>query len=140
MNDKPDLARLMQGVIPYVAIDGAQAAIDFYKRAFGAVQHGDAVKTEDGRILNVGLEINGGTIMLMDPFPETGTDQTAAEHQRLTLQLVITDGDLWWNRAVEAGCVVTHPFKLEFWGDRYGRVRDPFGLDWAFNEPAAHLR
>ena len=60
--------------------------------------------------------------------------------------MVVSDGDFWWSRAVEAGCEVVMPFKLEFWGDRYGRLRDPFGIDWAINEPsqanrekAAHL-
>ena len=58
-----------------------------------------------------------------------------ATSKGMTLQLVTYDGDMWWNRAVAAGCTVTMPFTEQFWGDRYGRLRDPFGLDWAINEP-----
>jgi PhnB protein len=130
----------MRGVIPYVSIKGADAAIAFYIRAFGAVQHGEAVRHPDGRILNAGLEINGGMMMVMDAFPEHGVPTTEPANHGFTLQLVITDGDFWWSRAVEAGCEIKQDLKLEFWGDRYGRVRDPFGLEWAFNEPAVSKR
>ena len=61
MTEKPDFTRLMQGVIPYLAIDGAERAAAFYTRAFGAIQHGDAVKDEAGRVMNLTLEINGGS-------------------------------------------------------------------------------
>tara|TARA_R110002020_G_scaffold18931_33_gene65574 strand:- start:102 stop:524 length:423 start_codon:yes stop_codon:yes gene_type:complete len=133
MSQASDYKKLMRGVIPYATVDGADKAIAFYTRAFGAVPQGQITRSDDGRVLNSAIEINGGLVMLMDPFPEYGSGPSGGT---LLLQLVIVDGDLWWNRAVEAGCEVISPFKLEFWGDRYGRVRDPFGLEWAFNEPA----
>ncbi len=136
MSSASDYKRLMRGVIPYATVDGADKAIDFYTRAFGAVQHGEIARSDDGRVLNASIEINDGMVMLMDPFPEMGTIPSAGAN--FLLQLVIADGDLWWNRAVEAGCEILSPFKLEFWGDRFGRIRDPFGLEWAFNEPAPH--
>ena len=49
---------------------------------------------------------------------------------------MVADGDLWWNRAVEAGCTVAVPFQKMFWGDRWGMLADPFGLIWAIDEPA----
>lgn len=131
MTETANMERLMQGVIPYLPVHDAKAAIAFYKRAFGAVQHGETVTGQDGRVMNAGLEINGGMLMLMDHFPEAQTEDVKG----VTMQLVTRDGDLWWNRAVEAGCEVTHPFRQEFWGDRYGRLRDPFGIDWAIDEP-----
>lgn len=134
MTERPDPDRLMQGVIPYIPVERAEEAIAFYKRAFGAIQHGDSVKSDDGRILNAGLEINGGMMMVMDHFPEAQTRPV----QGVTMQLVTRDGDLWWTRAVAEGCTITQSFKTEFWGDRYGRLRDPYGLDWAINEPAPH--
>ncbi len=138
MTEQPDFARLMQGVIPYLAIDGAERAAEFYSRAFGAIQHGDIAKDEQGRVMNLTLEINGGMLMLMDTFPEfCHGEGEAATSRGSTLQLVTREGDLWWTRAVEAGCEVTRPFVQEFWGDRYGRLRDPFGLAWAINEPGA---
>ncbi len=137
MTHQPDFPRLMQGVIPYLAIDGAERASAFYQKAFGAVQHGDAVKNEQGRVLNLTLEINGGTMMLMDTMSNCGIEGEAATARGSTLQLVTCEGTHWWDRAVAAGCEVTKPLTLEFWGDRYGRLRDPFGLSWAINEPGA---
>ena len=142
MTETTDFQRLMQGVIPYLAIDGAEKAAELYRDAFAARQVGQTVKGQDGRVMNIMLEINGGTLMLSDPFPEAA-DMPAAQaatSQGLTLQLIVADADGWWQRAVDAGCKGTHPVKLEFWGDRYGRVRDPFGLDWAFNEPGPGRR
>jgi uncharacterized glyoxalase superfamily protein PhnB len=55
-----------------------------------------------------------------------------------TMTVVVpSDVDTWWKRAVAAGCEVTMPLERQFWGDRYGTLRDPFGVNWAFNEPAA---
>lgn len=136
MTETPDYGALMKGVIPYIAVDGAEKAADFYIRAFGAKQHMPAVKDEGGTVMNLGLEINGGWMMVMDVMPDIGAEGMAATAQGLTMQIVTDQGDLWWNRAVEAGCTVTHPFRKEFWGDRYGRVIDPFGIAWAVNEPA----
>lgn len=122
---------LMKGVIPYLGLEGADAAIAFYERAFGAQVLGPAVRDESGRILNVGLRINGGVLMLMDWTP------ALEGSHNLTMQLVVGDGQGWWDRAVAAGCTVTMAFEKQFWGDRYGRMTDPFGLHWAINEPSA---
>jgi uncharacterized glyoxalase superfamily protein PhnB len=130
----------MQGVIPYLAIDGTRAAIEFYRKAFGALLHGEAaLMPRTTRIANASLVINGGVMMLSDTFPEM--NQPAAKGGcGFTMQLVVLDGDLWWNRAVEAGCEIVTPFAKQFWGDRYGQLRDPFGIDWALNEPSAENR
>jgi PhnB protein len=53
------------------------------------------------------------------------------------MQIVTDKGRFWFDRAVAAGCTVTMPFAPQFWGDTYGRVKDPFGIDWAVNEPSA---
>ena len=65
-------APLKGGVVPYLMLDGAAAAIEFYKRAFGAVEIGDRAKMEDGRLMNARIDVNGGSIMLMNPMPEHG--------------------------------------------------------------------
>ncbi|MBL8537319.1 MAG: glyoxalase/bleomycin resistance/extradiol dioxygenase family protein [Hyphomonadaceae bacterium] len=132
--------RLMQGVIPYLAIDGARDAIAFYRRAFSALMHGDvALMPGTSRVANASLVINGGVLVLSDAFPEMGQPAAKGGHG-FTMQLVVDDGDLWWNRAVEAGCEIVTPFARQFWGDRYGQLRDPFGVDWAINEPSAENR
>lgn len=52
------------------------------------------------------------------------------------MQLVVADGDAWWQRAVEAGCTEKLPFAVAFWGDKYGQLVDPFGVTWALSSPA----
>jgi len=136
MTEKPDMKRLMGGVIPYVIVSDARAAIDFYAKAFGAISHGPPTVMDDGRVANAGLEINGGMMMLMDPFPETGSITEGHLAHGFTCQLVVLDGAFWWDRAVAAGCTITMPFEEQFWGDTYGRLSDPFGLEWAINQPA----
>ena len=139
MTEASKADRLMQGVIPYLAIDGADAAITFYKQAFGAIQHGDSVRGENGKILNAGLEINGGMIMLSDHFPEHG-HTPAKGGQGIGMQIVTLDGQAFWDRAVAAGCTVRMPFEVAFWGDKFGEMSDPFGIFWAVNEPSAANR
>jgi PhnB protein len=132
----PDPA-VMNGVIPYLGLNGrAGEAAEFYARAFGARDLGRFPDAQNpGRFLHVQIEINGGALMMTD---HSGCDGAPVPTpQGFHLQLVVADGDLWWSRAVAAGCMVEMPFERQFWGDRWGMLRDPFGLHWAINEPAA---
>jgi PhnB protein len=126
---------LKGGVVPYLMLDGADAAIEFYKRALGAEEIGERTRMEDGRIMNAGVNINGGSIMLMDPMPEHG--YPAVPPQAFNLHLQVDDADRWFERAVAAGCTVLMPMALQFWGDRYGQVKDPYGVTWAFGTTPA---
>ena len=123
------------GVVPYLMLDGAAAAIDFYTRALGAEEIGERAKMEDGRILNARIDVNGGSVMLMDPMPEHG--HPAVAPQAFNLHLQVDDADRWFDRAVAAGCTVLMPMELQFWGDRYGMVKDPHGVTWAFGSTPA---
>jgi PhnB protein len=127
-----DMARVMQGVIPYLSVDRADKAIEFYEKAFGAKDLG-TMRTEDGKhIMHCQLEINGGALMLSDAAVMEGKQVPSDSY---TMQLVVGEGDMWWNRAVDAGCVVEIPFEMQFWGDRWGKLRDPFDISWALLEP-----
>jgi len=84
--------------------------------------------------MHVHLYINGSSLMLSDAYPEHG--HPFKTHQGFSLQLVVDDIDSWWERAVAAGVEVVMPVERMFWGDRYGQLRDPFGVLWAMNEPA----
>jgi len=125
---------LMGGVVPYVNVDGAAKASEFYQKAFGAKELARMPAQDGARLMHCHLEINGGSLMMSDPFPEHGFPHQPSPGA--TMQLVIKDGDMWWNRAITAGCKQTMPFERAFWGDRYGRMIDPFGINWAINEPA----
>jgi uncharacterized glyoxalase superfamily protein PhnB len=121
------------GLLPYITVDGALKAAEFYEKAFGAEQAFVVPPDENGRTMHVHLYINGSSLMLSDAYPEHG--HPFRPHQGFSLQLVVDDIDLWWDRAVKAGVEVVMPVERMFWGDRYGQLRDPFGVSWAMNEP-----
>ena len=130
-----DRPPLNGGVVPYLMLENAAGAIDFYKRAFGAEEVGPRAPMPDGRLMNSRVDINGGSVMLMDPMPEHGYPAVAPAAFNLHLQ--VDDADAWFDRAVKAGCDVLMPVELQFWGDRYGMVKDPFGVTWAFGTTPA---
>lgn len=125
---------LTAGVIPYFNVDGAAKASEFYQQAFGAKELARMTAEDGQRLMHCHLEINGGSVMICDVFPEFGFPLQPSSSY--TMQLVVREADPWWTRAVEAGCSVTMPLERAFWGDRYGRLKDPFGVSWAMNEPA----
>jgi PhnB protein len=127
--------QLPGGVVPYLSFDGAAEVIEFYKKAFGAKEITRMFGQDGKKIMHCQLEINGGGLMLADNFPEYGMGavQRSASY---VMQLVLADGDAWWDRAVKAGCTPRMPFEIAPWGDKYGQLSDPFGVTWAINMPA----
>lgn len=124
------------GLAPYLHIRGGRAseAVDFYKKAFGA-EVANLMPAEDGeRIMHVHLVINGGHLMMSDEFPEFSQSKVR-DLGGFDLHLQVDDADKWWDRAVAAGCEVRMPLENQFWGDRYGSLRDPFGVDWSIGGP-----
>ena len=124
------------GVTPHLTIPsrGGQAAIEFYTRAFGATEI-RRVPAEDGeRLMHAHLTINGASVMLNDEFPEFNGEQDV-EPKAVTIHLQVDDADEWWNRALLAGGVPLFPLADQFWGDRYGQLRDPFGHTWSIGSP-----
>jgi uncharacterized glyoxalase superfamily protein PhnB len=117
------------GVAPYLQLNGAAKAAEFYVGAFGAEQVGRAPPDEKGRDMHIHLYVNGGSLMLCDPFPEHGYPDV--KPQGYTLHLQVDDVDPAWKRAVDAGCEVVVPVQRMFWGHRYGVLRDPFGVNWS---------
>lgn len=128
----PGRAEVKGGVVPYLQLDGAIAAAEFYRKAFGAEEVARVPVDEKGRTMHIHLYINGSSLMLSDPFPEHGHAHEKAQGYTLTLQ--VKDIDAWWDRAVAAGATVVMPLERMFWGSRYGHMRDPFGVNWAMNE------
>lgn len=124
---------VLGGVAPYLMVGGAVKASEFYQRAFGAREVTRHPVDEQGRTMHVHLYINGGSVMLSDPYPEHGCPLNAP--QAFNLLLHVDDVDAWWRRALEAGAEIVMPLERQFWGDRYGQVRDPFGVIWALAAP-----
>ncbi|MCC7266027.1 MAG: VOC family protein [Caulobacteraceae bacterium] len=121
------------GVIPSLSLVGARKAIDFYKQAFAAEELA-AMPAEDGaRLMHAHILINGGSVMLSDAFPEMGMPHQPSNS--FVMQLLVPDAQVWWDRALAAGCEVVVPLEKQFWGDIFGQLKDPFGVNWAFNQP-----
>ena len=123
------------GVYPYLTVKGGKAAIDFYTRAFGAVEEYRAYGQDGERIMHARIRVNGAAILLSDDFPEFRGGGEAPAPVGTTIHLEVDDADRWWQRAVDAGAEVRMPLANQFWGDRYGQLRDPFGHSWSIGAP-----
>jgi len=124
-----------QSLTPHITVKGAANYLDFLKRAFNAVEVSRA-PAPDGKLMHAHVRIGDSNLMLNDDFPEFGAPPIAEGHWPLTLHLYVADADAAFAQAVEAGCTVTMPLADQFWGDRYGNVKDPFGFNWAI---ATHI-
>ncbi|MCW2629044.1 VOC family protein [Mycobacterium sp.] len=129
-------------VSPHLVVDDAAAAIDFYVKAFDAVEYG-RVPGPDGRLIHAALNVNGSMVLLNDDFPEHsgGKSMTprALGGTPVTIHLTVTDVDAKYQKAVDAGATVIAPLEDQFWGDRYGVVRDPFGHQWSLGQPVREV-
>jgi PhnB protein len=118
-------------VIPYLCVDGATAAIEFYGRVFGATER-MRMPAPDGKIGHAELDIGRGVIMLSDEYPEMGArSPKAIGGSPITIMVYVEDVDSVFNRAVDAGATVLRPVQDEFYGDRSGQFEDPFGHRWS---------
>ena len=127
----------MNGLIPHLVCAGAADAIDFYAKAFGAVEL-QRLPGPDGRLMHAMLMIDGAPLMLVDEMPEYGALGPAAlKGSPVTVHRYVDDVDAAYDRAIAAGATVLMPVADMFWGDRYGTLQDPFGHKWSL---ATHLR
>jgi PhnB protein len=128
---------VLGGVAPYLTVSDAGKAADFYVEALGAAEVRRLPPDDKGRYLHIHLVINGGSVMLADAFPDHG--HPLEKPASFMLHLQVDDVDAWFERATKAGAEVVLPVQLMFWGDRYGQVRDPFGVLWSIaTTPKAH--
>ena len=117
-------------VIPYLSVEGASAAIDFYTRVFGARER-MRLPAPDGKIGHAELEIGDSLIMLADVFPDMG-GQTPQElgGTPVTVMVYLENVDAVFDRAIAAGATVEREVQDQFYGDRAGQFVDPFGHKW----------
>ena len=120
----------------YLAVDDAAAAIDFYKKAFGATER-SRMDAPGGKIGHAELEIGDSVFMLSDPFPQSSVKSPKeAGTTTSSIFMYSEDVDAAIERAVEAGATIEQEPTDMFWGDRFGSVADPFGHRWAI---ATHI-
>jgi PhnB protein len=119
-------------VTPSIVVQGASEAIDFYKKAFGAEELGRA-DGPGGKIMHAEIKIGDSVIMLSDEFPEFGGSLSplGIKGSSVTLHLYVENADALFARATAAGARVKMPLMDAFWGDRYGKLSDPFGHEWS---------
>jgi PhnB protein len=127
---------------PHLVVDDAAAAIDFYVKAFDAVEV-MRLPRPDGKLVHASVRINGFLVMLNDDFPEMSDGKsmtpTSLGGTPVTIHLTVPDVDASFQRAVDAGATVVMPLDDQFWGDRYGMLRDPFGHQWSLGQPVREV-
>ncbi|HJU06824.1 MAG TPA: VOC family protein [Nitrospiraceae bacterium] len=127
----------MRTVTPHLVCAGAASAIEFYKKAFNAVEIG-RMPGPQGKLIHALIRIGDSAVMLVDEFPDWGSfGPKSLKGSPVTIHLYVEDADAFVKRAVDAGAKVTMPLENMFWGDRYGRLEDPFGHQWSV---ATHVR
>lgn len=125
----------IEEVFPYLCVSDAAAAIEFYKRAFG-VKEKFRLAEPSGRIGHAELEFGAMTVMLCDEFPECGIRSASAIGATpVTIHLHVSDADEMIAQAVHAGATLEREPKDEFYGERSGVIRDPFGHRWLIGHP-----
>jgi PhnB protein len=127
-------------VTPHLVVEGAAEAMDFYKKAFGAEEI-CRMPGPDGRLMHAAMKIGDSELFLCDAFPEYGGSPgpKALGNSPVTLHLEIPNVDEAWEKATAAGCTVAMPLENMFWGDRYGKVVDPFGHHWSLSSRVEEL-
>ncbi len=119
-----------RSVTPYLIVHNAVAAIDFYKRAFGAIET-FRLPGPDGRIGHAELLIGDSPIMLADEAPQMGARSAKSiGGSPISIMLYVENVDEQYPKAIAAGAKELRPLKNQFYGDRSGTLEDPFGITW----------
>ena len=124
-------------VTPYLVVDGAAEAIDFYTKVLGATQRGDVMQAPGGKVGHAELELGDSLIMLADEHPDVGAvGPKTVGGSPVTIHVYVEDVDATHQAALDAGATETRPLKDEFYGDRISQFEDPFGHRWSI---ASHV-
>ena len=125
---------------PHLVIRGASDAIEFYKKAFGAEEIGRMSMPGTSTVMHATIRIGDSIVMLNDEFPDMGAvSPTVLKGSPVTIHMYVNDVDAVYNRAVAAGAKATMPVQDQFWGDRYGKLVDPFGHQWTIGTRKENL-
>jgi len=118
-------------VTPYLAVDNAAEAIEWYQKALGAKERG-RMEAPGGAIGHAEVEIGDSVVMLSDPFPQASTKPPKElGGTSMSIFMYVEDVDAAVKEAVDAGATVLMEVADQFWGDRFGTIQDPFGHTWS---------
>lgn len=127
----------MHSVTPHIVCAGAAGAVEFYKKAFNAVEL-TRLDGPAGKLAHACIQIGSSRVMLADEYPEWGSvGPNTLKGSPVTLHLYVEDADQVFAQAINAGATLKMPLTDMFWGDRYGIVTDPYGHIWSI---ATHIK
>ncbi len=127
----------MHTITPHLVVRGAAQAAQWYKEALGAEERG-RIPVPGGKFMQIELWFGDSAVMLADEFPEAGVlSPQAIGGTPIVLHFSTEHVDALWKRALDAGAEVVQALQDQFWGDRYGQIKDPFGYRWGL---AQHIR
>jgi len=140
MMTQPTVKAIPQGmhtITPHLVVRGAAQAAEWYKEALGAKERG-RIPVPGGKFMQIELWFGDSAVMLADEFPEAGVlSPQAIGGTPVVLHFSTEQVEALWKRALDAGAEVVQPLQDQFWGDRYGQIKDPFGYRWGL---AQHIR
>lgn len=121
----------MTPVTPYLTIEGAEQALSWYEKVFGA-ERGHIMAGEDGKLMHGEMRLFGGTVMLSDAWPDYGIQGPKGRGgTTVTVHLYVPDCDGLYQKATAAGAESLQEPNDAFWGVRFAKIRDPFGHEWS---------
>ena len=124
-------------ITPHIVIREAGRAAEWYKQALGAEERG-RIPVPGGKFMQIELWFGDSVVMVADEFPEAGVlSPQAIGGNPVVLHFSTENVEALWQKAIEAGAEIVQPLQDQFWGDRYGQIRDPFGYRWGL---AQHIR
>ena len=131
---------MAQSIFPHLTVNDGEAALAFYEKAFGAKIEMKVPAEDKKRLMHASMTIEGGTVLLVDDFSEFGENGGLQAPTRLsgtsvTVHIEVPDADAAFERATKAGATVVMPLGNQFWGARYGKLKDPFGHVWSIGGP-----
>ena len=121
-------------VTPMLAVRHADQAIEFYRQAFDAVER-FRLTDQEGRVAHAEIEVFGGVVMLAEEFPDYNASPQTTGKTTVMLSVRTPNVDAAFERALAAGAVAVFPVKDQFYGERSGRLLDPFGHAWILSTP-----
>ena len=133
------------GLTPIIVVNDAAQASEFYKRAFDALEIAKIQAPDGKRLMHVRMQIYGTELVLLDEFPELSGQKSGFRSPKtlsgtsVTLHLQVDDAFKVWNQALGQGAELLVPMEEQFWGEYYGRLKDPFGHEWTIAQMLEHL-